>query len=61
MGAVVPGFATMSDAQWKSLVDTRAAQHFNHLGVTLVDDNSAPNFQSPEFFRAVEEKLRYSI
>jgi hypothetical protein len=60
MGAVVPGFASMSETQWKSLVDTRAAQHFNHFGVTLVGEGSASNFQSPEFFRAAEEKLRYA-
>ena len=60
MGAVVPGFAAMPVAQWKSLVDTRAAQHFNHLGVTLVDEVSGTNFRSPEFFRAAEEKLSYA-
>jgi hypothetical protein len=60
MGAVVPGFASMSEAQWKSLVDTRAAQHFNHLGVTLVDESSASTFQTPEFFRTAEGKLRYA-
>jgi len=60
MGAVVPGFSSMSQSQWQSLVDTRAAQHFNHLGVTLVDEASASNFQSPEFFHAAEEKLRYA-
>jgi hypothetical protein len=60
MGAVVPGFASMTQAQWQSLVDTRAAQHFNHLGVTLVDEGSASNFRTPEFFRAAEEKLRYA-
>jgi hypothetical protein len=60
MGAVVPGFASMTQAQWQSLVDTRAAQHFNHLGVTLVDEGNASNFRTPEFFRAAEEKLRYA-
>lgn len=60
MGAVVPGFASMSEPQWESLVDTRAAQHFNHLGVTLVDQASASNFQTPEFFRAAEAKLSYA-
>jgi Putative collagen-binding domain of a collagenase len=60
MGAVVPGFASMHDAQWRSLVDTRASQHFNHLGVTLVDESVAANFKSPEFFRAAEAKLRYA-
>jgi Domain of unknown function (DUF5060)/Putative collagen-binding domain of a collagenase len=59
-GAVVPGFASMSAAQWKSLVDTRAGQHFNHLAVTLVDETATSGFESPEFFRAAEEKLRYA-
>jgi hypothetical protein len=60
MGAIVPGFASMSLSQWKSLVDTRAAQHFNHAGITLVDETSATVFRSPEFFRTAEEKLRYA-
>ena len=60
MGGVVPGFAAMSLAQWKSLVDTRANQHFNHLGITLVDEVGTSDFQSPEFFRAAEEKFRYA-
>lgn len=60
MGALVPGFASMSAAQWKSLVDTRASQHFNHLGVTLVDEAHASDFATPEFFRAAEEKLLYA-
>ncbi len=59
MGAIVPGFTSMSEAQWRSLVDTRASQHFNHLGVTLVDQTAA-NFRTPEFFRAAEAKLRYA-
>jgi hypothetical protein len=60
MGAVVPGFASMSAAQWKSLVDARASQHFNHLGITLVDESHIGDFQTPEFFRSAEEKLRYA-
>lgn len=60
MGAMVPGFASLEIARWKSLVDTRATQHFNHLGVTLVDETTRTNFQSSEFFRAAEEKLRYA-
>jgi Domain of unknown function (DUF5060)/Putative collagen-binding domain of a collagenase len=60
MGALVSGFASMPLAQWKSLVDTRASQHFNHLGITLVENATGANFQSPDFFRAAEEKLRYA-
>lgn len=60
MGAMVPGFDGMSSSRWNSLVDTRAGQHFNHLGVTLVDESSAGSFKSPEFFRAAEEKIRYA-
>jgi hypothetical protein len=59
MGGVVAGFPKMSLAQWKSLVDTRASQHFNHLAITLVDDASL-SFKTPEFFRAAEEKIRYA-
>jgi hypothetical protein len=59
MGAIVPGFAAMPAAQWKQLVDTRAGQHFNHLGITLVEDANMA-FQAPEFFRAAEEKIRYA-
>jgi hypothetical protein len=60
MGAVVPGFASMSAGQWKELVDKRAPQHFTHLGVTLVDDSVADNFRGPDFFRKAEEKIRYA-
>ena len=60
MGAVVPGFASMDPAQWRALVDMRAAQHFNHLAVTLVDSSAAAAFRTPEFFRAAEEKIAYA-
>jgi hypothetical protein len=60
MGGVVAGFASIDAAQWKTLVDARSAQHFNHLGITLVDESSAGRFKSPEFFRAAEEKIRYA-
>jgi len=60
MGAIVPDFASMDLARWKALVDERAGQHFNHLGVTLVDSSAAANFKSPDFFRAAEEKLTYA-
>jgi hypothetical protein len=61
MGAMVSGFASMPLSQWKSLVDTRSGQHFNHLGITLIeDDKTGAGFQSPDFFRAAEEKLRYA-
>jgi hypothetical protein len=60
MGGVVPGFASLDSAAWRSLVDRRAAQHFNHLAVTLVDESVAASFRSPEFYRAAEEKIRYA-
>jgi hypothetical protein len=60
MGGVVPGFAAMDSVRWKALVDERAAQHFNHLGVTLVDTSAAGSFRTPEFFRAAEEKIAYA-
>ena len=60
MGALVPGFAAMDTARWKSLVDTRAQQHFNHLGVTLIQESNAAQLGAPEFYRAAEEKIRYA-
>jgi hypothetical protein len=60
MGAVVPGFASMDITHWKAFVDERAAQHFNHLAVTLVDTSATATFRTPEFFRAAEEKLTYA-
>ena len=60
MGGVVPGFASMELTAWKSMVDRRAAQHFNHLAVTLVDESVAANFRLPEFYRTAEEKIRYA-
>ena len=60
MGALVPGFAEMDLARWKALVDERAGQHFNHLGVTLVDASGTSTFRKPEFFRAAEEKIAYA-
>jgi len=60
MGAVVPAFASLDLARWKSLVDTRAQQHFNHLAVTLIDESNAAQFRAPETFRAAEEKMRYA-
>ena len=60
MGAIIDKFSAMDSAAWKTLVDTRTGQHFNHLGVTLIDDAASANLRSPEFFRAVEDKLRYA-
>ncbi|MEP6717144.1 MAG: DUF5060 domain-containing protein [Terriglobia bacterium] len=60
MGGVIPDFAHMDSVRWKAMIDTRASQHFNHMAVTLVDENSSADFRSPEFFRAAEEKIRYA-
>lgn len=60
MGAVVENFGQLDLARWKSLVDARAAQHFNHLAVTLVDAAGTQTFRSPGFFRAAEEKFAYA-
>jgi hypothetical protein len=60
MGAVVPEYPSMDLARWKSLVDTRAQQHFNHLAVTLVDESVAAGFRSPAFYQTAEEKIRYA-
>ncbi len=50
----------MDVARWKALVDQRAAQHFNHVAVTLVDESGSATFRTPEFFRAAEEKIAYA-
>jgi hypothetical protein len=61
MGSVEPGFAGMDIASWKQLVEKRASQRFNHIGITLVDDTPASaNFKAPEFFQTAEEKIRYA-
>lgn len=60
MGAVVPAFSSMDLARWKTLVDTRAAQHFNHLAVTLVDQSASSAFRTPEFFQTAEQKILYA-
>src|SRR5665213_3009379 len=60
MGAIAGGFSSMDSARWKTLVDTRAHQHFNHIGITLVDEMNAADFQKPEFFRRAEEKIAYA-
>ncbi len=60
MGGVVPDFASMDAARWRSLVDVRAQQHFNHLAVTLVDESASSNFRAPAFYQAAEEKIRYA-
>ncbi|MCU1326743.1 MAG: hypothetical protein JWN34_2113 [Bryobacterales bacterium] len=58
MGTVVRNFNGTDLAAWKTLIDTRSAQHFNHVAITLVDEATAATFQSPEFFRTAEEKIR---
>ena len=60
MGAIEPGFASMDLTRWKSLVDARAANHFNHVGITLVDDTATTDFKTPKFFQHAEEKIRYA-
>ena len=60
MGAMAGDLSSIDPARWKALVDTRAAQHFNHLGITLAGAGDAASFQSPEFFRAAEEKILYA-
>ena len=60
MGTVAPGFSGISLANWQKMIDARAAQKFNHIGITLIDEAVAANFRSPDYFRAAEEKLRYA-
>lgn len=60
MGATVPGFPSMGLDDWKRMVDARAAQHFNHLSVTLIDETAAKDFASPELLQRAEAKIRYA-
>lgn len=60
MGAIVPGFASMDGVAWRNLVDARAGQHFNHLGVVLIDEAVSARFRSPDLFRSAEDKIRYA-
>lgn len=60
LGALTGSISALDLAQWKSLVDIRAGQHFNHLGVTLVSEADSDRFQAAEFFRAAEEKILYA-
>jgi Domain of unknown function (DUF5060)/Protein of unknown function (DUF4038) len=64
MGATEMGFASLEDAQFRALVDARAAQKFNHLRGLVLGEGPEAGFSSPnqpDFgrFRRLDERLRY--
>ncbi len=66
MGDTCLRFAFLADAQFRAIVDARAAQHFNHIrglvigsasdSTTVFPDARHP---SPEYFQRVDERIRY--
>jgi len=64
MGATEMGFASLDDAQFRAVADTRAAQKFNHLRGLLLGEGPESGFTAPnqpDFsrFRRLDERLRY--
>ncbi len=64
MGASAPRFAFLDDAAFRSLVDTRAAQKFNHLAGWITGSGadaaySAPDSPNLDFFHRLDERVRY--
>jgi hypothetical protein len=60
MGVTEPGFATLDDAAFRALADTRAAQKFTHLrGIVLAPAAFASATPAPEYFRQLDARVRY--
>jgi hypothetical protein len=65
MGVSEPRFAFLSDADFRAVVDARAAQKFNHLrGPIVGQDSDASLFQGPDvpnvsFFQQLDQRVRY--
>jgi hypothetical protein len=64
MGATELGFADLDDASFRSLVDARAAQKFNHLRGFVLASGANPGFRSatdPDLdrFRRLDDRIRY--
>jgi len=64
MGATEMGFASMDEAQFRAVVDARAAEKFNHLRGLVLGDGADSGFTSsnqPDLarFRRLDERLRY--
>jgi Domain of unknown function (DUF5060)/Protein of unknown function (DUF4038) len=65
MGVSEPRFAFLDDAGFRSMVDARAAQKFNHLRFPIFGEASDPAlFQGPDvpnfaFFERLDQRVRY--
>ena len=64
MGATELGFADLDDTSFRSLVDARAAQKFNHLRGFVLAPGANPGFRSPTDpdltrFRRLDDRIRY--
>ena len=67
MGDTVSRFGMLDKATWEAIVDARAKEKFNHLrGIAIgrgPDERQAypaPDRPSPEFFRRLDEGVRYA-
>ena len=64
MGATELGFADLDEASFRSIVDARAAQKFNHLRGSVLASGANPGFRSPtdpdlDRFRRLDDRIRY--
>ena len=64
MGATELGFADLDDASFRSIVDARAAEKFNHLRGLVLAAGTNPGFSSPTTpdltrFRRLDDRIRY--
>jgi hypothetical protein len=64
MGAAGIGLASLDDAAFRSLADSRAAQKFNHLSLRVLGEGAEAGFTAPgqpdlARFRRLDERVRY--
>lgn len=63
MGAAASDLITLDDAAFRTLVDTRAAQKFNHLRFRVLGEGAsgvmAAGQPDPAFFERLDERIRY--
>ncbi|MFY9724682.1 MAG: DUF5060 domain-containing protein [Bryobacteraceae bacterium] len=64
MGASEMGFARLDDADFRAVVDARAAQKFNHLRGLVLGEGAASGFRGPgipdlAYFQRLDERIAY--
>ena len=64
MGVTEMGFATLDDASFRTVADTRSAQKFNHLRGRVLQEGPNPGYSGPgapdlAYFRTVDQRVRY--